>query len=62
MEKSKTLKENLQWLLDYYKRELEDAKKDTKNNDCIYGYSKDQFIIDAENIVIELEHALKISK
>ena len=62
MQKEKTLKENLTWLLEQYKKELEEAKKDEKNNDCVYGYSKDQFIIDAENIIIELEFALKISK
>lgn len=61
MKKEWTLKENLTWLLEQYKKELEQAKKEN-SKDCEYGYDKDQFIWDVENIIIELEHALKISK
>lgn len=63
MEKGKTLEENIKWLLDQYKKELAEANDNVgKDKDCEYGYSVDQFIWDAENVIIELEHALKISK
>jgi flagellin-specific chaperone FliS len=61
MYKEQTLKENISWLLERYKQELEHAKKEDTNN-SEYGYDKEQFITDAENIIIELEYALKISR
>ena len=63
MEKGKTLEENIKWLLDQYKKELAEANNDIgKDKDCEYGYSVEQFIIDAENIIEELDFAIKISK
>lgn len=63
MKKENTIKQNVEWLLEQYKKELEDAKNDNKqDNDCEYGYSKDQFINDAENIVIELQYLLDLAK
>lgn len=56
MEKEKTLKENISWLLEQYKRELElEEQKDIEEQDLD--------IIDSyKNYIIELEYALKISK
>lgn len=63
MKKENTLQENIKWLLDQYKKELAIAKEDNgKNKDCEYGYSVEQFIIDAENIIEELGFAIEISK
>lgn len=56
MEKSKTLKENIQWLLEQYKKELAiENQKDIleQNLDIINCY---------ECTISELEFALKISK
>ncbi len=61
MIKGKSLKENISWLLERYKQEVEHAKKE-ETNDIEYGYDKEQFIEDAENIIIELEYALEISR
>lgn len=61
MKKENTIKQNVEWLLEQYKKELEEAKKETAK-DCEYGYDKDQFIEDAENIVIELQHILDLAK
>ena len=63
MKKENTIKQNVEWLLEQYKKELEEAKNDNKqDNDCEYGYNKDQFINDAENIVIELQYLLDLAK
>lgn len=62
MQKEYTLKENIEWLLKYYKTELDILKNNENAQDCEYGYSKDQWEIDADNIITELEYALKISK
>lgn len=61
MYKEQTLKENISWLLERYKQELEHARKEETNSNE-YGYDKEQFIIDVENIITELEYALKISR
>ena len=61
MKRENSLKENIIWLLEQYKKELQKAKEE-KTNDCEYGYDKDQFISDAENIIIELEFAIEVSK
>ena len=56
MEKGKTLKENISWLLQQYKKEIELEEQkdiDEQNLDIIESYT---------NIIIELEYALKISK
>lgn len=56
MEKNNTLKENITWLLEQYKKELkieESQDIDDQNLDIINDY---------KNIIIELEYALKISK
>lgn len=56
MNNNKTLKENITWLLQQYKKELEiENKKDIDNQNF-------DIINDYENIIIELEYALKISK
>lgn len=61
MERGRTLKENIEWLLNQYKKEY-DLAQDEKAQDCEFGYSKDQFLQDADNVITELEFALKISK
>lgn len=56
MEKGKTLKENISWLLQQYKKELELEEEkdiDEQNLDIIESY---------KNVIIELEYALSISK
>ena len=56
MLKENTLRENIEWLLEQYKKELkleEQQDIDEQNFDIINGY---------ENIIIELEFALKISR
>lgn len=57
MERGKTLKENISWLLQQYKKELKiEEEKDIdeqQNFERIDGY---------KNIIIELEYALNISK
>ena len=56
MEKGKTLKENISWLLQQYKKELkyeEEKDIEEQNFEIIDGY---------KNIIIELEYALEISK
>lgn len=56
MEKNKTLKENIQWLLEQYKKELTiENQKDIVEQDL-------EILNFYENIIIELEYALKISK
>ena len=53
--KRDTLKNNIIWLLNQYKKELEEEEKkdiDEQNLDNITSY---------QNIIIELEYALKIS-
>ena len=60
MNSNNTLRENIEFLLKAYKRELEDIKKDD-NYDEING-DKDTVIWDIENVIIELEFALKVSK
>lgn len=56
MERGKTLKENISWLLQQYKKELkieEEQDIDEQNLDIIESY---------KNIIVELEYALNISK
>lgn len=56
MKKENTLKENISWLLEQYKKELEIEERqdiEEQNLDVINDY---------KNIIIELEYALKISK
>ena len=56
MERTNTLKQNIEWLLEQYKKELtlEEAKDiDSQNLDIINDF---------KNIIIELEFALEISK
>lgn len=56
MQKNVDLRVNIKWLLDQYKKELEEEeKKDIleQNLDIINDY---------KNIIIELEYALKISR
>lgn len=59
MSSYQTLEENVNWLLDRYKQELEEVKKDD-NYDDING-DKDTVINDMENVIIELEYLLKLS-
>lgn len=56
MEKNKTLKENINWLLNRYRMELTlEEEKDIDDQDL--------YVIETyTNIIIELEYALKISK
>ena len=60
METWKTLEENIRFLLKAYKRELEDIKKDDNYSEA--NGDKDTIIWDMENVIIELETALKLSK
>ena len=53
MKSDKTLRENITWLLEYYKKDLEYEKTHDNNYDTIVDY---------ENIITELDYALKISK
>lgn len=55
MKSDKTLKENITWLLEQYKKELEIEKRNEKENNYM-------IIVGYENIIMELEFALKISK
>lgn len=56
MYKEKTLKENIEFLLNQYKKELDiENKKDILEQDL-------EAITFYENIIIELEYALKISR
>lgn len=60
MEKGKTIRENVEWLLNQYKKELEITKqKDQESLEC---EDVSQIIWDYENIITELEYLLKISK
>jgi len=56
MERTKTLRQNIEWLLEQYKKELE-----LEENQDILKQNLD-IINDYKNIIIELEFALKISK
>lgn len=60
METWKTLEENIRFLLKAYKRELEDIKQDDNYSEA--NGDKDTIIWDMENVIIELETALKLSK
>ena len=54
MKKTNTLKENISWLLEQYKKELaleEEKDIDEQNFERIDGY---------KNIIIELEYALEL--
>lgn len=56
MEKKNTLKENIQWLVEQYKKELQlEEQKDIlkQNLDLVDAY---------KNIIIELEYALELDK
>ena len=53
MKNNETLRENIKWLIAQYKKELEIEKNDKEPNYDI--------INDFENIIIELEYALKVS-
>lgn len=56
MERDKTLKENLEWLIRQYQKELdieENKNIEEQDLDTIEHY---------KNIIIELEYAIKISK
>ncbi len=56
MLKENTLKQNIMFLLNQYKKELDiESKKDILDQDL-------EAITFYENIIIELEYALKISK
>lgn len=56
MERDKTLKENLEWLIRQYQKELDiEEKKDIEEQDL-------DTIEHYKNIIIELEYAIKISK
>ena len=56
MKKEKTIKENIKFLIDMYKRELElENDKPVEKRDITH-------IEDMVNIIIELEFALDISK
>ena len=56
MEKEKILKENIVWLLNQYKKELE-----IEESQDILDQNLD-IVNDYKNIICELEFALKISK
>ena len=56
MDSNKTLKQNIEWLLDMYKEELQAEQKqneESRNEDYIWCY---------ENCIMELEFALEHSK
>lgn len=56
MKKTNTLKENIQWLIEQYKKELQlEEQKDIleQNLDILDAY---------KNIIIELEYALELDK
>ena len=56
MERDKTLKENLEWLIRQYQKELDiEESKDIEEQDL-------DIIEHYENIISELEYAIKISK
>ena len=59
MSSYQTLEENIKWLLDRYKKEVKEVKQDDNWED-ING-DKDTVINDMENVIIELEWALKLS-
>lgn len=59
MSSYQTLEENIKWLLDRYKKEVKEVKEDDNWED-ING-DKDTVINDMENVIIELEWALKLS-
>lgn len=61
MKKENTMKENVKWLLEQYKKELEHLKSNNVS-DCEVGYSVDQAIWDTENIITELETILELDK
>lgn len=61
MKKENTIRENVEWLLEQYKKDLEHLKNNNVK-DCEVGYSVEQAIWDDENIIIELETILKLSK
>lgn len=60
MNKNNTLEENIRFLLKAYKRQLEDIKKDDNYSEA--NGDKDTVIWDMENVIIELETALELSK
>lgn len=56
MEKTNTLKENISWLLEQYKKELAlEEEKDIEEQSL-------DIINDYKNIIIELEFALELDK
>lgn len=61
MKKENTIRENVEWLLEQYKKELEHLKNNNVS-DCEVGYSVDQAIYDTENSIIELETILNLDK
>ena len=61
MKKENTIRENVEWLLEQYNKELEHLKNNNVS-DCEVGYSVDQAIYDTENSIIELETILNLDK
>jgi len=54
METWKTLRENIEWLLEQYKKELElEKQKEQPDDDWIWN---------VENYILELQTALRLSK
>ena len=64
MKKGATFKENVEWLLNQYKKELEQEESDdTKHYGRDFSYiNKEQMIWDYKNIIMELEMILLCSK
>lgn len=56
MEKKNTLKQNIQWLVEQYKKELQlEEQKDILEQNL-------DILNDFKNIIIELEYALELDK
>ena len=56
MKNDKTLRENIEWLIEAYKKELEEEKNKQQEEQDYMA------IVNFENIIMELEFALGISK
>ena len=61
MKNGATFRQNVEWLLDYYKKDLEEVKASEENH-TINVYDKDQLVWDLENVIMELEALLKFSR
>ena len=60
MKQGLSIRENVELLLDYYKRDIEEIKQEEDHT--VNLYDKSQALLDYNNIITELEYLLKISK